>query len=90
MILGVVVVLVLAMLVAAFVVDRRDRSNGLTIASPKQIGAAMRQSKRESRERMRAMTRRGMVSPGRKPGPERRSPGGPYLRPDEGPPRRGR
>lgn len=87
MILIVVAVLVLGMLVAAFLVDRQDRKNGIRPASPKQISAAIRESKRETRAQLKLM-RRGMNQPA--PGAGRRSPGVPYLRPDEGPPRRGR
>ena len=87
MILIVVVVLVAAMLIGAFLIDRQDRRNGMRSASPKQISAAIRDSKRESRAQLKMM-RRGMYQPG--PGPGRRSPGAPYLRSDEGPPRRGR
>ena len=87
MILIVVAVLVLGMLVAAFLVDRQDRKNGIRPASPKQIAAAIRESKRETRTAIRTM-RRGPNQPD--PGAVRRSPGAPYLRPDDGPPRRGR
>lgn len=86
-VLIILAVLVVAMLVAAFVTDLRDRRAGKKIASAKDIGRAVRESKRQTRMQMKTM-RRG-ISP-QQPGPGRRSPDGPYLRPDEGPPRRGR
>lgn len=89
MILTIIAVLVVAVLVAAFVTDVRDRKSGKRIASAKEIGQAVRESKRQTRAQMKMM-RRGLNARQPQPGQARRSPGGPYLRPDEGPPRRGR
>jgi Flp pilus assembly protein TadB len=88
MILTIVAVLVIAMLAAAFVTDYRDRKNGIKTASPRQIAENVRIRKRETRMQMKMM-RRGFNAQ-QTPGQGRRSPGAPYLRPDEGPPRRGR
>jgi hypothetical protein len=88
MIVIVIAALVLAALIAAFVTDVRDRRSGKRIASAKEIGRAVRDSKRQTRVQMKAM-RRGFGSR-QQNGQAGRSPGGPYLRSDDGPPRRGR
>jgi hypothetical protein len=89
MILIVIASLIVAALIAAFVTDVRDRRSGKRIASAKEIGQAVRDSKRQTRVQMKTM-RRGFSSRQQNHGQAGQSRGAPYLRSDEGPPRRGR
>jgi len=81
----IVACIVTPMLIAAYLVDRSDRRNGVTHASAAEISRRARLSRQAARAQMRDLKRQR----GGARAAMRQSQGGPYLRSDEKLPKRG-